>query len=246
MLLQRAIIFRAKRLKPDHLFETEHPLDEYFFHFNIGAEKFAINTVHIKSPQPKGMIFFLHGTLNHIQYHLPKATVFIENNYDVVMMDYPTYGKSTGKLTEDLLHAVVEETYRQTLEKFGQPERVYFIGRSLGTALASRLATVFSPDGLVLISPYYSMPDLFRHKAAKVIPFKRLKFKLENHTYLPQVTCPAYIIHGTEDRLIPISLAQKLIPFLPSEEHFITVPEADHFNVHKKAMYLDWIQQLLR
>lgn len=244
MLLQRAIIFRAKRLSDHHVFKCEHPLTELFFDFNIKDEKFLINAVHLKAPSSKGLVFFLHGTLNHIQYHLPKADIFLQHNLDVVIMDYPTYGKSKGKLTEALLYEVVELTFKKVIEHLKHTGDVYLVGRSLGTALASNLATKINAKKLMLISPYYSMPDLFNHKV-KLFPFKKLKFKFENHSYLPHVKCDTYILHGDKDKLIPLKLAQKLIPHLKSEQHFIVIPGADHFNVHKTAQFREAVHQLM-
>jgi len=244
MLLQRAIIFQPKRLKQNHVFESRFPLTELFFNFSIEMEAFSINAVHLKAENSKGLVFFLHGTLNHIQYHLPKAEIFIENNYDVVLIDYPRYGKSKGKLTEALLHEVVEITYKKTIEKLNHTGNVVLVGRSLGTALASSLAMKIKPDHLVLVSPYYSMPDLF-HSKIKLFPFKKLKFKFENHTYLPNVACNAYILHGNIDKLIPIHLSKKLIPYLKHESHFIEIPNADHFNVHEHEIYQNFIKNIL-
>ena len=244
MLLQRSIIFQPKRLRKNHVFKSKFPLTEYFFDFSIDKNEFLINAVHLKAENSKGLVFFLHGTLNHIEYHLPKAEVFIEHNYDVVLIDYPKYGKSKGKLTEDLLHKVVEISFQKTIEITKQTENIILVGRSLGTALASNLATKINPKHLVLISPYYSMPDLFNHKV-KLFPFKKLKFKLENHSYIPCVSCDTYIIHGNKDKLIPIQLSQKLIPHLKNEEHFIEIPNADHFNVHEHEIYKLLIEKLL-
>lgn len=244
MLIQRAIIFRPKRLKKDHVYESKFPLTEHFFEFEIGKEKFLINAVHLKAENSKGLVFILHGTLNHIQYHLPKTEIFLEHNYDVVIIDYPEYGKSKGKLTEELLHEVVEQSFRKTIEKLNHTGKVVLVGRSLGTALASNLATKINPENLILISPYYSMPDLFNHKL-KIFSFKNLKFRFENHTYLPDVACNTYILHGNKDKLIPVALSRKLIPFLKSENHFIEIPEADHFNVHEHKIYQEFIKNIL-
>jgi pimeloyl-ACP methyl ester carboxylesterase len=245
MLLQRAIIFQPKRLPKNHVYESTFPFTEYFFDFSIQEEKFLINAVHVKAKKTKGLVFFLHGTLNHIQYHLPKADIFIENNYDVVIIDYPKYGKSKGKLTEDLLYKVVEVSLQKTIKALDFTGDVVLVGRSLGTALASNLATKINPKNLILISPYYSMPDLFQHKV-KMFPFKKLKFKFENHTYLPRVTCDAYIIHGNEDKLIPIELSRKLIPFLKSPQNFIEIDKANHFDVHEKEAYKKLIRKILK
>lgn len=245
MLLQRSLIFRSKRLPMKHQFKSEYALNEHFFEFCIDKHNYLINTVHIPAKESKGVVFFLHGTLQHIQYHIPKANIFLENNYDVVMMDYPKYGKSKGRLTEDLLHEVVHLTFQQSMNTIKNNGKVILAGRSLGTALASNLATKTETDKLILISPYYSMPDLFNHKV-KVFPFKKLKFKFENHTYLPNVKGDAYIIHGNEDKLIPIVLAQKLLPYLKSEQHFIEIANANHFNIHEKDEFKEFIKSILQ
>lgn len=244
MLLQRAIIFRPKRLRKNHVYKSDFPLTEYFFDFKIKEEEFLINAVHLQAKNSKGLVFFLHGTLNHIQYHLPKANIFIENNYDVVIIDYPKYGKSKGKLTEDFLHEIVEVSYNKIIKELNHTGDVVLVGRSLGTALASNLATKIKPKSLVLVSPYYSMPDLFNSKL-KLFPFKKLKFKFENHTYLPHVACDTYIFHGNEDKLIPIELSKKLIPHLKSPEFFIEIEKANHFDVHEKPVFKKMIKNIL-
>jgi uncharacterized protein len=244
MLLQRTIIFRSKKLPHHHVYNSKYPLTEHFFEFTIKNENFLINVVHLKAENSKGLIFYLHGTLNHIQYHLPKTEYLIEQQYDVVMIDYPSYGKSKGKLSEEFLHAIVEAAYHKTIEVLQHTGKVVLYGRSLGTALVSNLATKIKADTLILISPYYSMPDLFHHKI-KLFPFKKLKFKFENHSYLPHVQCDAYIFHGNKDKLIPITLAKKLIPFLKSEQHFIEIDQANHFDVHKKASFKEKLKEIL-
>ncbi|MFN8266446.1 MAG: alpha/beta hydrolase [Chitinophagales bacterium] len=244
MLLEQQIIFRPKKLPQQYVFKGRFPLTEYFFDFNIEGNSFQINVVHVQTVQPKGIVFFLHGTLNHIQYHLPKTDLFIENGYDVVMMDYPKYGKSKGVLTAPLLYKVVESTFIKVRDLLPPTTAWIIAGRSLGTALASNLATKISAMALILISPYYSMPDLFQHKV-KLFTFNRLHFKLENFLYLPKVPCKSYILHGTKDKLIPISIAEKLIPFLKSPAHFFAIEYADHFNIHEMEAYKEKIRLIL-
>ena len=163
----------------------------------------------------------------------------------MVIIDYPTYGKSKCKLTEPLLHEVVEMVYHKTIEQLKHTGDVVVVGRSLGTALASCLASKINMKKLVLISPYYSMPDLFKHKV-KLLTFKRLKFKLENHVHLPNVLCDTYIIHGNKDKLIPIELSKKLIEHLKDKNHFIEIPDADHFNVHEHKIYQEFIKNIFK
>ena len=244
MLLDKNIIFRRKRLPQNHVFTANYPLEEYFFSMEINQHKFEINTVHVKSNKPKGWVFYLHGTKHHIQYHLAKIDTFLAQQYDVVMIDYPQYGKSNGILTEDTIYKVVEQTYFQSLQKIPLSGEMVLVGRSLGTALASNLATKITVKNTILISPYYSMPDLFQHKT-KIFSFKKLNFKFENHSHLQQALGNIYILHGTADKLIPIMLAQKLQPLLKSAEYFFAIDNANHFNIHKKEKYRQIIADIL-
>lgn len=246
MLFQKQIIFRYKKLPQNFAFISTYKFDEFFLDFEIAKQAFSINVIHQKAntTTPKGVVFYLHGTLNNIQYHLSKTTFFLEQQYDVIIMDYPQYGKSKGVLKEDLLYDVVENVYCAMFNKIQNSGPVFIVGRSLGTALASNLASKVSASGLILISPYSNMPDLFSQKV-KLFSFEKLKFKLENNVYLPMVKSDAYILHGTDDTLIPIALAHKLIPFLKHPDRFVSIDKANHFNIHEKDEFKTFVASIL-
>lgn len=248
MILEEFILFRNKRLPKTHQFTADFAYDEHFHNIEIDKEKFSINAIHLKSNKPKGLIFFLHGTLNHIQYHIPLCYEFLQNNFDVYMLDYPTYGKSTGKIKEVFLYQIVHNVYDACLKNEYSQQINYskkiIVGRSLGTALASNLATKEIADELILITPYYNMPDLIGHILRKKKPAK-LKTYLPNHEHIPNVKIPTTIFHGTKDRLIPHSIAEKLKQHLKPSDSFVTLQNANHFNVHLHDDYKKKIKNIL-
>ena len=240
--LQHSIIFHPEKLTIDHIFKSEYPLTEYFFDFKIDGNDYLINTVHLRAENSKGLIFFLHGTFKNIQFAISRVEEYLLNNYDVVIMDYQGYGKSTGKITEELLHGVVEMTFDKIIEELKYNGDVIVCGRSLGTALASRLASTKTPKKLILISPYYSMPDLFRHHSR--ISFN-LDFRFENHTHLQKVNCETFILHGDKDKLIPSKLSKKLIAHLKDQENYKEISGAGHFDVHTYPQYKEALKNIL-
>lgn len=248
MILEKFILFRNKRLPKTHVFKSDFPYDEHFHQLEFDNHKFSINAIHLKAKQPKGLVFFLHGTLKHIQYHIPLCYEFLQNHYDVYLLDYPTYGKSTGKINEAFLYQIVHQVYIESLKnehsKKINYEKKIIIGRSLGTALASHLATKVKADELVLITPYYNMPDLIGHLLKRKKPAK-LKTYLPNHEYIPNVKIPITIFHGTKDRLIPHSIAEKLKQHLKPNDSFITLSNSTHFNVHLHDDYKKKIKNIL-
>ncbi|MDB5228216.1 MAG: Abhydrolase protein [Bacteroidota bacterium] len=241
--LQRSIIFHPKKLAKDHVFKSDYPLTEYFFEFNIQGNDYFINVVHLRAENSKGLVFFLHGTFKNIQFAITRVEEYLLNHYDVVIMDYQGYGKSTGKLTEELLHDVVEMTFEKIKDELKYKGEIIICGRSLGTALASNLAGKVNPKKLILISPYYSMPDLFHYHSR--FNFPNLNFRFENYTYLPMVNCETFILHGDRDKLIPSKLSKKLIPHLKDQENYKEISGAGHFDVHTYPKYKEAIKNIL-
>ena len=63
---------------------------------------------------------------------------------------------------------------------------------------------------LILESPYYSLESLGYHYLP-IYPWGRmLHYHFPTYSYLPKVTAPVTIFHGTEDRTVPYSNALRL------------------------------------
>ncbi len=249
MIFEKYILFRNTRRSSHYTFKSAFDYDEHFHHITIDDEKFLINAVHLKAQQPKGLVFFLHGTLKDIQYHIPLCYEFLENNYDVYMLDYPNYGKSKGKLHESYLYHIAQRVYQECIEndyskKINYSKKI-IVGRSLGTAIASNLAIHSHADNLILITPYYNMPDLISHILRRKKPL-HLKNHFPNHKFVPEISIPITIFHGTNDKLIPHFIAEKLKQHLKQVDTFVTLPGANHFNVHLHTEYKNQIKNILQ
>src|SRR5690606_9244548 len=129
--------------------------------------------------------------------------------FDVFMLDYRGYGKSTGKIrSERELHADVRAAYLSVAGEYaGRPIVLY--GRSLGSGLATRLASELGTDLLVLVSPYTSLRELGRELFPWVPPFLG-RYPLSTREWLPRVNAPVLLLHGDRDELIPIAHAARL------------------------------------
>jgi alpha-beta hydrolase superfamily lysophospholipase len=81
-------------------------------------------------------------------------------NYDLFMLDYRGYGKSSGRIeSEAQLRADVLAAWRTVEAQYAGKRKVIY-GRSLGTALAAGLAAEVQPDLTILVSPYCDMAQL--------------------------------------------------------------------------------------
>jgi pimeloyl-ACP methyl ester carboxylesterase len=52
--------------------------------------------------------------------------------------------------------------------------------------------------------------------------------RLDARALLPTVTCPTVVIHGIDDRLIPLAMGQEIASAIPGAE-LVTIEDAGHF-----------------
>lgn len=236
--LQEKILFLPTELPQDYAYSFDYPFEEVFLN---PKENVSINALHFKTENPKGVILYFHGNAGDLSRWGTIAQHFVYLDYDVFIMDYRTYGKSTGKLTEQSFYDDAQYCYDYLLNRY-QEDQITVYGRSLGTGMATYLASKHQPKQLILETPYYSILDVGKHRFPLLPVGLLLKYKFPSYSYIPDVECPITIFHGTEDSVVPYSSAEKLHSVAPSEAtKFITIEGGNHndlieFETYKKAL----------
>jgi len=102
--------------------------------------------------------------------------------------------------------------YKLANSKFDKGNIIVY-GKSLGSGIASYLASKKLCRRLILETPYYSIPDLLGSYAPFYPVNSMAHFKLPTGEYLKEVNVPVTIFHGNADWIIPYRCAAKLKPF---------------------------------
>jgi len=227
-LFQESIIFLPTTLDQDFEFRFDHSFHEVFLKSEDGAN---INALYFEAEKPKGVILYFHGNAGDLSRWGNIVSPFVDMNYDVFVMDYRTYGKSTGSLSEEVLYSDAQLCFDYLTRDYDEDDIIVY-GRSLGTGIAANLASKNKPKRLILETPYYSLTDVGKHRFP-MYPFKSLlKYKFPSNIFLKDVKCEITMFHGTGDRVIPISSAQKLYDSLqPLNINFHIIEEAGHNNL---------------
>lgn len=242
-MLQEKILFRPISLAADYSFNFKHPFEEVNLEANDGA---ILNAVHFKVENPKGVILYFHGNVGNIQRWGKMMPFFIEKDYDLLLMDYRTYGKSTGKLSEAALNRDAEMFYAHLKKQYKEDDIIVY-GRSLGTGLASFVASKHAPKQLILETPYYSIIDVAKSRFP-IFPIKKLmQYNFPSYDYIKNISCPITIFHGTADRVVPFSSGQKLFEQASKDQStFVTIENGGHNNLVQFKSYRDKITALLK
>ncbi|HRG65103.1 MAG TPA: alpha/beta fold hydrolase, partial [Saprospiraceae bacterium] len=139
---QDFIFFKPEKLPKDFAFNYENlNFDEYILDLQEGV---SVSGIHFKVERPKGLVFYLKGNSRSIKGWGKFAVDFNRNGYDVLMVDYRGFGKSTGKRTHSALKEDLQQVYNLIKDKV--PEKyIILYGRSLGSGFAAKLASVNNP-----------------------------------------------------------------------------------------------------
>ena len=239
---QEKLIFLPTKLPQDF----EYSFSQTFEEFNLTTKDSAVlNAIHFKQDDPKGVILYFHGNAGNLSRWGAITTFFAEKKYDVIVMDYRTYGKSTGKLSEEALYTDAQLFYDYALKRYDENEIVLY-GRSLGTGIATKLAGENRPNKLILETPYHSLLDVAKNRFPFLPVQWLLKYKLLSHDYIQNVTCPVTIFHGTKDGVVPYESGRRLFDSIPIEnKKFYTIEEGEHNNLIQFETYLMGIEETL-
>lgn len=240
--LQEKLLFHPVTLPQNFQFK----FDVAFKEVNIPMNK--TDTVNMIQFLPadsaiKGVVLYFHGNSDNVIRYEKNAEIFTKKGYEVWIPDYPTYGKTTGELTEQNMYLQAKEVYKLAHSKFSS-DSIFVFGKSLGTGVASYIAAKEKCAALILETPFYSIPSLFS-TYAPIYPTSRMShFKFPVGEYLEEVTEPILIFSGTSDKVIPYRNAAKLKKVLKKGDEFITLQNGTHNNVTSFPIFQEKIDSV--
>ncbi len=172
----------------------------------------------------RGAILFCHGNAGNISHRLESLQLFHQLGFAVLIFDYRGYGQSAGSPSEEGTAQDAAAAW-QYLRRTRQlpPERIVVFGRSLGGAVAARLAASEKPGALIIESAFTSMPDL----AAGLYPWLPARwlcrFKYDTRLSLQRLGCPVLIVHSREDEIVPFGHGERLFATAKEPKTFLEI-----------------------
>ena len=236
---QEKLIFQPMPLSPDHQFtipdvqELKIPV--------AGAE---LSALHLRLPNPKGIVYFLHGNGGNLQTWLTSVDFYRRVNYDLFIIDYRGYGKSSGQIeSEAQLHTDVRTAWNMVATQY-VGKKIVVYGRSLGTGLAVKLSSDIQPDLTILVSPYESLKAM-GDAHYPWLPAMVNRYTMRTDEWLPAIKGAVMIEHGDVDTLIGLAHGERLTKIRAGTE-LVVVTGAGHNDIHKFPKYLETLSERLK
>ena len=241
-LVQERFIFKPEKLHAGFEYKYDVPFKELFFDVKKGV---SINGLHFTVDKPHGLILYFHGNTRSIKGWAKYSKDFTRYGYDVVLVDYRGFGKSTGKRSEHDMLNDMQFVYNALASQYTEQHMIVY-GRSLGSGFAAKVASENKPRYLILDAPYYSFTNAIK-RFLPILPVRfLLRFHLRTDQWMKQVRCHTYILHGTKDWLLPIINSEKLQLLNPSKITLIRIHGGGHNNLPTFNEYHNFIRDILQ
>jgi uncharacterized protein len=239
--IQEKLIFFPEKLSGDYKFVFNQKFEELYF---TTEHNTVLNGILFKADSSKGLIFYLHGNAGSLRTWGEIARTYTDLHYDLFMLDYNGYGKSEGRIKNQaqLFHDI--QLVYDKMKTGYQENKIVILGYSIGTGLATKLASDNHPKLLILQAPYFSLTDMMKHRFP-FLPAFLLKYKLETNKFITGCNMPVVIFHGDKDEVIYYGSSLKLKSLLKPGDTLITLQGQAHNGMTDNPGYLAGLQKVL-
>ncbi len=238
---QAEMVFIANKLPNDYKFQFNQSFEELNIPSYDGKKQ---NGLLFKTSNPKGLIFYLHGNAGSLDSWGNNAKIYTDLGYDIFFLDYRGFGKSEGKIeSQGQVFRDLNVIYDKIISKYKNKQKV-IIGYSIGTGLATYLASIKNPDKLILQAPYYNFLE-FSTTRAPYFPDFLKKFQFETNKYIIKVKAPIYIFHGNQDQLISIENSVRLQKLLKPNDVFFELENQGHLGINDNEDFQEQLKIIL-
>jgi uncharacterized protein len=188
-----------------------------------------------RSGSPVAHVLFAHGNGGNVGDRVMHAALLCAAGLDVLLFDYRGYGRSSGRPSEAGTYRDAHAARSALLGRAGvRPDRVVYLGESLGGAVALALALEHPPAGLVLMSTFTSVRDMAR-RHYPFLPRALVPDAYPSLRGVRALRAPLLVIHGDRDEIVPLFHAEALFEAAPVPKRLHVVEGVGHNDLVSRA-----------
>lgn len=172
-------------------------------------------------------VMYFHGNGSNLPGYLALCTVLYELGANVLMLEYRGYGESDGRPSEPGLYQDAKTAYDALLARGVSPEQIVLYGFSLGTGVATYLASQVEVAGVMLEAPFTSLPAAARAAYGPLTPTFLMRNRFDSLARVGDIDAPLMVMHAPGDRVIPFAQGKQLYDAANEPKTFVTL-SGDH------------------
>ena len=190
---------------------------------------------------PRAILYF-GGNGEDVAYNLAGFTwAFPEHS--LYLVNYRGYGGSSGAPTEAGLQADALVAFDYLRKRHAE---ISVVGRSLGSGVATYVASMRAIHRLVLVTPFDSLVDVARGQM-RFFPVRLLlRDRFESAARAPTIRIPTLLVVAGDDRVIARERSEALAAaFTAAPVRTVLIEGAGHNDIDARPQYLESIAEFL-
>ena len=184
------------------------------------------------------LVLYFSGNANNVLEFLDNIATKIKN-FNFIGFNYPGYAGSEGKPCERCI-------LKYACEIFDKYKPEIIIGRSLGSAVATYVASKRKIKKLILITPFDSIEEIAKIKYP-FLPVKlMLKHKFKEIDWIKKVKAPVYVILAENENLIPKKCIENLLINIPNLKSIKVIKNSTHTDILQHKTIIKILKNYLK
>jgi pimeloyl-ACP methyl ester carboxylesterase len=207
----------------------------------------------VGEPTSAGVVLVFHGNADLAAWQIPWATELARRSGRAVLVtEFRGYAGLPGAPTYPGSRLDARAVYAIARDSLGVPPgKVALYGHSLGSAIATELASEVDSEVLLLVAPMTSVRDM----AYRVSPTAILLFwtglarvHYDTETLVRSLDAPVWVAHGSNDAVIPVEMGRRVFAAAKVKGELLLVDAAGHNDLvdHAGEGYWHWLIAALR
>lgn len=186
----------------------------------------------LNSGNQKAIIYF-GGNAENVESN---AEVFSDlfSEYSLYLVKYRGYGGSTGEPTEEGIYSDALYIYETIREAHNE---VSIIGRSLGSAVATYVASQKDVSKLVLVTPFDSAQSIAQSQFPIYPISVLLRDKHDSYSRAGDIRAETLVIAAEKDRVIGMRHTKRLLEGFSFDVSFHVIKGVGHNNLSSNPRY---------
>jgi hypothetical protein len=171
----------------------------------VTADGFTLRAAYRPASGAMPTILFFHGNGDSVAGAATATQGFVERGYGVLLPEYRGYAGNPGSPEEQGLYRDGDAAFDWLTVHGVAAAQIVVIGNSLGSGVATEMAVRHRLRALVLVSGFASMAKVVAEHLPFVPAELLVRDRYDNAAKIGGLSCPVLLLHGTADRVVPVT-----------------------------------------
>jgi fermentation-respiration switch protein FrsA (DUF1100 family) len=194
-------------------------------------------------------LLYFHGNGGGLAGRAMRFQRYQSAGFGLLMLSYRGYSGSTGDPSETANYADARLAYDSLIARGLKPADIIIYGESLGSGVATHLASQVPVAGVILDAPFTSVADV----GAGAYPYLPVRLlmteRYDSASRIASIGVPLLILHGVLDRVVPVAMGRRLHELAREPKRIVEFPLGSHVDLDNHGavdVVRKWVDEVRR